>query len=100
MSICTDKTLANICYCSKEINTSALLTLWYPKHHHEDFHQCTPQATVGRHYFFFFFTSFYLNKFGAKFSFQVQHYEGVYIASGSHLCLYTLLRYFAGSSLM
>lgn len=55
MSICTDKTLANICYCSKEINTSALLTLWYPKHHHEDFHQCTPQATVGRHYFFFFF---------------------------------------------
>lgn len=57
MSICTDKTLANICYCSKEIKTSASLTLWYPKHHHEDFHQCTLQATVGRHYFLQVFTS-------------------------------------------
>lgn len=71
MSISTDKTLANICYCSKEIKTSASLTLWYPKHHHEDFHQCTLQATVGRHYFL---QVFYLNKFGAKFSIQVQHY--------------------------
>lgn len=57
MSICTDKTLANICYCSKEIKTSASLTLWYLKYHHEDFHQCTLQATVGRHYFLQVFTS-------------------------------------------